>query len=1244
MKKIILFFILWMASVANLNAQSPPCASDLIMNNLIQNNPEIKKRVDLMNRQIGSMKDVSRKNISSGSMITIPVVVYVVHTNQSIGVGSNISDAQVNSQLTALNTYFSPSGIKFCLATKTYDSPTLPLRNTSDVQNVPGIIHVNNTTLSNNQSNNPQALLASAHYSIGRDNYLRIWVVNSIDGASTGAGILGYSTFPYLSYDFDGIVIRRDVFGDASSANMLPNYNLGKVLVHEMGHYFGLYHTFEGGCSAPNSDCLSDGDHVCDTPPEAAPNYGCTPANTCSEIPNNPDDIHNYMAYGDNNCANHFTAGQNTRMYNTITTFRSELISTDNQINTGTCGYGNLVSATFTPTKYTTCTNSAVTFNPPIISGATYSWDFGDGGTSSLQTPSHTYISSTGSPYTVTLTVTAVISGQTVSDTSTAQIFVTNCSPINNTDSNWYTGYSNMLSFSSGIPVFNPTFPETSVSYAIYTSAVQSNSSGNLLFYTNKYKVFNNNQTTATPITTTNLIADNPELPTDYSVLSLPKPGSTTQYYIFTNTYNTSSSPAYTDNGFHYSIVNVSGTTASMGAIRQPVTTPAGYLTNASDGAVIGGEGITAMANCNTGGYWIFTTLKKGTSYYLVVYSFTSTGLTFNSEYQITSYNIGKNVIKVSPNGDRIFIYTPIVLGEGYLFDFNKITGQISRPVTINASPATLWGSSFSPDSKLLYVNVSQAKIFQYDLNSYDINNTKMLVGTVSPGKYMGHLQLGPDNKIYIDGNLTNEMRVIHKPNSMASVSNPNACLFSIHGPKKSSPSMPYFTTGLPNIVDAKQPTAYPATASSISSYVVSCKTYKFFPDFCGTSFNWNFGDTVSNTSTDANPTHTFSNPGTYTVTLRNSSNVVIATTTVVVTGIASPTIYGNTSICPAGYGGTRITNNSINLAPGQTVVWTTSASGAIVGPNNQTSVEVNWTTPGTLTATITGDSGCTAASSITITEDSATATISTDNFCFSTSDYSTAHSTTIPPGYTAEWSFENGIEGTFTTPTNQANVGVTWETGTSFGYLGLKLTNPNGCAFYGSKTVYDQCVCNCFNTRTYSYTISGLKVTFTVGNSNSACAGTSNGGTRYSYGDGTYGYSPIHTYAAPGTYTVTIRGVIIGAYDETICSGTLYTTTVTVTNCKGCSLGKQSLDNLSIYPNPASSMLNLDVTFNAAAPLEVVLKTVDGKEILRKQWKVAAGQQNIMLELPSNISDGMVFVELISDEIRETRTVLIKK
>ena len=113
-----------------------------------------------------------------------------------------------------------------------------------------------------------------------------------------GAGIAGFSWINQnpATRPWDGIYLK------ATSATTA-------TITHEMGHYCGLFHTFNGGqCNSVEADCETEGDRVCDTPPTFI-NYSCDNP-TCEEA-----DYTNHMDYTPNSCRDHFTTGQILRMH-----------------------------------------------------------------------------------------------------------------------------------------------------------------------------------------------------------------------------------------------------------------------------------------------------------------------------------------------------------------------------------------------------------------------------------------------------------------------------------------------------------------------------------------------------------------------------------------------------------------------------------------------------------------------------------------------------------------------------------------------------------------------------------------------------------------------------------------------------------------------------------------------------------------------------------------------------------------
>ncbi|WP_418510570.1 M43 family zinc metalloprotease [Corallibacter sp.] len=304
------------------NSQNPEkCFTDTYNARLLGEHPNMMGSETFrqqLNTKIEQMNNSSERRI----VISIPLVVHVLHNGEALGTGPNISDAQVISQITVMNQDFrmmmgtpgeSTEGgvdveVEFVLAQRTPDGcPTN------------GINRVNICQDGTNQSD-VQSWKAQTSWDPSK--YMNMWsskYVGDLDG------ILGYAQFPGGPASTDGVSAGHTYFGssdyDDGTFQLSPPFDRGRTMTHEVGHYLGLYHTFQGGC-------FGAGDEIDDTPAVDSPNYGCPTGHTsCGTL----DMIENYMDYTDDICMNTFTSGQKTRVQAVLATFanRSTLAASD---------------------------------------------------------------------------------------------------------------------------------------------------------------------------------------------------------------------------------------------------------------------------------------------------------------------------------------------------------------------------------------------------------------------------------------------------------------------------------------------------------------------------------------------------------------------------------------------------------------------------------------------------------------------------------------------------------------------------------------------------------------------------------------------------------------------------------------------------------------------------------------------------------------------------------------------------
>ncbi len=269
------------------------------------------------------------KKTTAETVYTIPVVVHVIHNGEALNSGANISEAQVNSAITALNEDFRALNADSLTPSHAFYS----LKSDISIEFVLAKQDANGaTTTGINRYNKGQAFWEVTSFDAtvkpatawDRTKYMNIWVV-TIGGADDGT--LGYATFPGTTTVDDGVVIGTTFFGN--TGNVSPGYDLNRTATHEVGHFLNLSHIW--------GDATCGDDFVSDTPTQEVDNAGCptfphNAASSCSPGVNG-EMFMNYMDYTDDKCMSMFTIGQKDRMRAALTGSRLSLTTSLGSVN-----------------------------------------------------------------------------------------------------------------------------------------------------------------------------------------------------------------------------------------------------------------------------------------------------------------------------------------------------------------------------------------------------------------------------------------------------------------------------------------------------------------------------------------------------------------------------------------------------------------------------------------------------------------------------------------------------------------------------------------------------------------------------------------------------------------------------------------------------------------------------------------------------------------------------------------------
>jgi gliding motility-associated-like protein len=433
-------------------------------------------------------------------------------------------------------------------------------------------------------------------------------------------------------------------------------------------------------------------------------------------------------------------------------------------------------------------------------------------------------------------------------------------------NNNWVFGYGARVNFSGPIPVGSSN---AAINSNESTASVSDPSTGQLLFYTDGRKVWNtNNQVMPNGA---NLLGGFFNSCTQ-GALIVPFPEDNQRYYLFTlEELEALSLSPVVDNGLRYSVVDMA-LNGGLGDV-QVATMNTPLATDLTEKLIV-------IRSAEIQGFWVIAHKKNANEFLawkidacgVIAQPVVSTVGSFFTSVPIGANEAWSGAMDASPDGNRIGM--PIDWSDRIeFFDFNKTTGVVSNPLTVNvtddSSPGFLrkYGACFSPDgSKFYYTNINS--VYQLNLSTYTSaaiasSNTLIYSPNLEPIVYPClQIEQAPNNKLYV---------AIGNAERLDEISNPNAlglgCAYVCNAVSFSPATC---QLGLP----AQVPFGGFAASSTITFLPDSCLQSSISFSITTASpinqINWNFGDPTSganNVSTSLNPSHQFSEIGTYQIT-----------------------------------------------------------------------------------------------------------------------------------------------------------------------------------------------------------------------------------------------------------------------------------------------------------------------------------------------------------------------------------------